>query len=153
MLRSRPHVPKFCAGLTVVTGEVMGAVVLQTLRPATDEAASANSLFDFMAIGLSATGVAAFSEPRPSAAHAITQAMTLTIVNAAARPGWSFWRCAWSCGGPGRGSSSNLTPLRGPDEPTTKQALAQSALPPGQRSVFGLGADGALSDGSLGFWR
>ena len=74
------------AGLTVVTGEVIGAAVLQDLAPSNRRglAASANSLFGSMAIGLGATGVAVFSKLSPSAAHPITHAMTLTTVPASA---------------------------------------------------------------------
>jgi MFS family permease len=72
------------AGLTVVTGEVIGAAVLQDFAPANRRglAASANSLFGSMAIGLGATGVAVFSKLRPSASHPVTHAMTLTTVPA-----------------------------------------------------------------------
>jgi MFS family permease len=73
-------------GLTVVTGEVVGAAVLQDIVPDSRRglAAAANSLCGSMAIGLGTTGVAVLSHHWPSASHPVTAAMSLATVPASA---------------------------------------------------------------------
>lgn len=73
-------------GLTVVTGEVVGAAVLQDIVPDGRRglAAAANSLCASMAIGLGTTGVATLSHRWSSAGHPVTTAMSLTTVPASA---------------------------------------------------------------------
>ncbi len=72
------------AGLTVVTGEVVGATVLQDLVPDNRRglAASANSVFSSVAIGIGTTGVAVMSKHHPSSGHPIASAMSLVTVPA-----------------------------------------------------------------------
>lgn len=73
-------------GFTVVTGEVVGAAILQDIAPDDRRglAAAANALCSSTAIGVGATGVAMASRLKLAAAHPITTAMSLTTVPASA---------------------------------------------------------------------
>ncbi|MBV9511840.1 MAG: MFS transporter [Caulobacteraceae bacterium] len=71
-------------GFTVVTGEVVGAAVLQDIAPDHRRglAAAANSLCAAMAIGLGTTGVAVTARWRATSPHPILEAMSWVTVPA-----------------------------------------------------------------------
>jgi MFS family permease len=73
-------------GCTVVTGEVVGAAVLQDITPDSRRglAAAANGLCSSLAIGVGTSGVALAARGHPGAPHGTTDAMSLVTVPASA---------------------------------------------------------------------
>jgi MFS family permease len=105
-------------GFTVVTGEVVGAAVLQDIVPDNRRglAAAANGLCSSIAIGIGTTGVAMTAHYRAASTHPTSEAMSLTTVPASALALLVFlalWLAVKRAAAPQASSASISGPIQG----------------------------------------